>query len=126
MSQGERLEVWEIGFMFGNAEIGFTQEIYCGGDSWIYVKRPFAAEAAAQAFALIKDHDTFSSRPAPIVGSEEVREALVDEAWLRTVEARHAESEAFMTSRGKEAPDCHRDRASLLATVRRLLGQWGA
>lgn len=47
----------------------------------------------------------------------------LSEAWLRTVEARHAETESFLLSRGKEAPECHRDRGALLATVRRLLSQ---
>lgn len=70
--------------------------------------------------ALIKKinemEDELNRRPAPSAPSAEL-----SEAWLRTVVARHAESEAFLTSRGKEPPDCHRDRASLLATVRRLI-----
>lgn len=47
----------------------------------------------------------------------------ISEAWLRTVEARHEESESFLKARGQQAPDCHRDRASLLAIVRQLLPQ---
>ncbi len=64
MTNPEKALPWEIGLISGNPETGFTQEIYCGGDSWVYVKRPFPEDAAREAFALIHLHNALPPEQA--------------------------------------------------------------